>query len=873
MGNAFEDLVKSIQNRLHTLFLIKADRDPKRNGVTQSANIPWSWVAVNVAEVLSEYPTGLTETVLLSILEVMWKKAFIKRSKGFDKNFNTIQAVYDSNTDEKFILEVTVKSWTLLHGAKNYQITVIDETDTRELDIYMHPKFNPWITYRCANQTSFFSNRKIRMICPAKANAPITSKYNDEAFPRKYRVALIRPTHLLLLILDRHDQTFVRQEFPDKIRDLRPTQVCRLWLKIIHVETTVHTSTATVDPEQAPKAERTDLYLVDMSSDCVPVVLSLYDQQTELVSIFRRNDYIGLYHPVRQQSVADEVSFECSNETVLFLMPEKEAQEAGLAKVNLMSTFVESQPSLSDPKNDIMERDEEGFMDCSNYLSRIYIKDLTHCMLNVTLYGKVVGLANCNPFIKKNSNGTVQKMDRFALRLADSTGMMDVTLWEDAGRDSRKIKLGQYVLLDCLATSDKHAVGNRQVWYVNGSVVCGTRTFNISTLSCLLTSTSFRSIVPLWHAKETENDQFQVEGTIVGWELYLKSSEDQFVFCDEYTRESTKSIISKVDFMDYSLSARIITRAHGECLLPQPPNKENCDFCGCLVGHDVIDIFRPKPGKSDKYGRDWEGWIEWRLDDGTSQCKFYGGEETLLNITAHNFKTMTHRSQIQLLNSVIGVPILCSLSMKFVLLAGVISALSQVSAVTIVTPWAQSVWTAGGHGEITWNASATDATLKCDIYMLNGDFKNSNIVAQITDPATPVDCSAGKYDMYPLNDFASGQYWIRIGQASTGNWAYSSAFQFNGNGTSKPQSVVQPIATAAGNGTTVTVPTPVAATNGTNNAANKPVLTASGTTAKPSSIDANKSATSATPDSGASMVSINTAAVALGAIAAMAFAL
>jgi hypothetical protein len=40
--------------------------------------------------------------------------------------------------------------------------------------------------------------------------------------------------------------------------------------------------------------------------------------------------------------------------------------------------------------------------------------------------------------------------------------------------------------------------------------------------------------------------------------------------------------------------------------------------------------------------------------------------------------------------------------------------------------------------------------------------------------------------MYPLNDFAAGQYWIRIGQNSTGNWYYSGLFTFSGNGTSKP---------------------------------------------------------------------------------------
>jgi hypothetical protein len=33
-------------------------------------------------------------------------------------------------------------------------------------------------------------------------------------------------------------------------------------------------------------------------------------------------------------------------------------------------------------------------MDCLKYSERIYVKDLNHCMLDVTLFGKIVALAN-----------------------------------------------------------------------------------------------------------------------------------------------------------------------------------------------------------------------------------------------------------------------------------------------------------------------------------------------------------------------------------------------------------------------------------------------------------------------------------------------
>ena len=39
----------------------------------------------------------------------------------------------------------------------------------------------------------------------------------------------------------------------------------------------------------------------------------------------------------------------------------------------------------------------------------------------------------------------------------------------------------------------------------------------------------------------------------------------------------------------------------------------------------------------------------------------------------------------------------------------------------------------------------------------------------------------------PLNDFKSGDYWIRIGQTDDSkSWAYSGVFKFKGNGTAQP---------------------------------------------------------------------------------------
>ncbi|KAL0081411.1 hypothetical protein J3Q64DRAFT_1754923 [Phycomyces blakesleeanus] len=129
-------------------------------------------------------------------------------------------------------------------------------------------------------------------------------------------------------------------------------------------------------------------------------------------------------------------------------------------------------------------------------------------------------------------------------------------------------------------------------------------------------------------------------------------------------------------------------------------------------------------------------------------------------------------------------------SVFFSTLAVLAAVVNTASAATFITPWANSTWTAGGHGNITWTASADEAALNCEIQMLNGEVGNANLVAYVTNPASPIACSAGKFDIYPLNDFASGKYSLRIGQSATGNWGYSGVFNFVGGGTIAPLVVV-----------------------------------------------------------------------------------
>ncbi|KAI8329137.1 hypothetical protein BC941DRAFT_363039, partial [Chlamydoabsidia padenii] len=176
----------------------------------------------------------------------------------------------------------------------------------------------------------------------------------------------------------------------------------------------------------------------------------------------------------------------------------------------------------------------------------------------------------------------------------------------------------------------------------------------------------------------------------------------------------------------------------------------------------------------------------------------------------------------------------------------------------IVTPWADTTWNSGGHGNITWKATGADLTQKCEIQLLNGNSTNANLVAYVTDPKLPADCSSGSFDIYPLNDFAAGKYSIRIGQSASSTWAYSGVFNFVGKGAAKPLQLASGAA-------------PVASSSVTNAAGNTTASTV--TTGKTNSTSTSTSASSTSTNGASSCSSISMIAVAAAGLSALAMAL
>ncbi|KAI8145166.1 hypothetical protein BJV82DRAFT_605146 [Fennellomyces sp. T-0311] len=690
----FRDAVDRLQDDLKAIFIKKHSANPHKSNWSSSIQIPWSWVATTLAGLLGEYSTGLTDAIALGELELQWERTFFKQAKGFNTVFNTIQSMYDYQ--RAAALEVSVKQWELIPQANIWLVTVSDDISFKAMDMYMHPKYNDWITSSRPSLKSaspFLKNRTMRMFCAPKINSPISSQYDNKDLDRISRIARVPPTQLLMFVLTPNDAEFIRGEFTDSLASViqpngiwgkRSRKLHKLWLKVIHVEKTEHIAgnqnvnqdLITEDEGENTKLRRTDLFVTDMNHKHDAAVLSLYDQQTHLASMFVRGDYIGLYNPgfpsarTESQKSHSDIVFEYSEDTVLFHMSDKDARLAGVNNLDMDGSQLSSQrhsllgsSQSSSPKRrkkGIVERDEEGYMDCLTYPNQIYIRDLEPSMLNITLLCRVTAIASNNPFTKQGSGA---RMDRYAMRIVDSTGKIDVTLWEQAGRKARKIQPGQYVLLTGLSTSSIEQAGSNATWFVNGSAVCGTEIYNISMMKGLLTSSSLRQITPLH--KIENSGSWQANVTVVGWKL--RASGGTLVMGDCYEPGGTDG------YDDGIVPADIITTdAHTVCFQAVHRNHDTqrsgavgermCGFCKCPVPEEQVMLaFKSHSSSNSTAARD--GCIQWGLDDGQDHTiAAYGCEETLLGVSAQQFKLMSYEAQVGLLDSVLGKPVLCSIS-------------------------------------------------------------------------------------------------------------------------------------------------------------------------------------------------------------------
>ncbi|KAI8070034.1 hypothetical protein BC940DRAFT_296794 [Gongronella butleri] len=628
-------------------------------------SIPWSWVAVHTAQLLNSYPTGLTDAIVLSELELLWEK------KCEHIAVNRIEKMQGAKALMWQLISATVKRVDPINQSI-WQATLVDDS-AQKITMFLAEKYDAWIQEQAFPSVNLFTKeRNVSFFCTRPASVSESWDGENSVAVRRIRIP---PADLCIWHLRADDGPWVKEVFCDTYATVIPPlsmaashKTHRLWLKVIHVEeeadlhihpNPILKSQFDMSSQLHEKRRRVDIYVLDCTNDLDHALISLYDTQCNLSPLFQRDCYIGLFNPkfaahltLSQASQTDMV-FECGHDTILFSMTAEDALSAGLARPDHQASAVKKPSQSTRPAGFWQESagsvlvdvsSNNDLRDCRNVVPRILVRDLQPSMVNVTLSGCVIAKAGNHPLVKDGKT-----MDRFAVRLEDESGTTDITLWEEVGQHIKKIDIGQNILITGLSTSMKQSDQSpATAWFVNGSKVCGTKIYNASTLACMLDGRFFRQLSPLQNIQG--EGQWQTEARIVGWDLHGASG-DVLLSSESEVDECGDSTIS-----DY-----IVSEAHVQCL--QPLDGDRCHYCkeeGPRLARTHTYNPRKRPNVVSKGHGLW-GWIEWKLDDGQGAIYAYGGDKQLLNCQARHFAQLSYAMQQKLMNTAIGKRMLFSI--------------------------------------------------------------------------------------------------------------------------------------------------------------------------------------------------------------------
>ncbi|KAG1471451.1 hypothetical protein G6F56_002114 [Rhizopus delemar] len=119
--------------------------------------------------------------------------------------------------------------------------------------------------------------------------------------------------------------------------------------------------------------------------------------------------------------------------------------------------------------------------------------------------------------------------------------------------------------------------------------------------------------------------------------------------------------------------------------------------------------------------------------------------------------------------------------MKFSIAALAVAISSVAATITVIEPWSQTTWNAGGSGLVHWTFPE-GAGQTCEIHLLTGEATNATVVANLTANDHTVPCDYTKATFLPLPTYTPGQYFVRIGPvgSTSENYGYSNYFNYAG---------------------------------------------------------------------------------------------
>jgi len=269
-------------------------------------------------------------------------------------------------------------------------------------------------------------------------------------------------------------------------------------------------------------------------------------------------------------------------------------------KKNVVPLMLSSQSKLCN-----IPEDDNGVLDFGQFQERLFLCDLKENTKNVSVFCQIVSIGNNSPLIIDN-----EMRNRIGIKIQDSTGIKDVTLWDNLALQILKYKVGYFVFLENLMTTNY----NGDKFYINGIEEKGCKIYNVNCLKAIISSPSFRKINYLsdLKAKSDENEFYYCNAVIIGWK---KRYDNGFYYIAHTNCEKPLSKHNGIDFCIHCAS---------------PINNE-----------DIVSLYA----------------IDWIIDDGTSVLTVTADSSIsteIIGVSIPIFNSQNYETQNNILNDIIG---------------------------------------------------------------------------------------------------------------------------------------------------------------------------------------------------------------------------
>ncbi|KAI0242063.1 hypothetical protein L0F63_003661 [Massospora cicadina] len=453
------------------------------------------WVLVNLIQLLAQYPSGLSEAVLKSELEVLWEETDSDFHYGNRKwgnlGFGSVNGIAVASLGAQLLSQPPASVFTLDADLK-YELTVVEvgtlpgstinrlvvtdkdpgtlaKSPNFRIECVLHTRFLPVIT---RGLLSLPSNHPYGLVYLRLAGSLTVNLINGH-------LGRVLPTHNLIFELPAGRDQFVSVLGADPLLSLADLQggfastdqvpsfhPIGVWVKVARI--------TKLDPHRLNRVVR----VIDGTCKAqVPLVFP--EPQTPLVETLEVGGYLGLWHPHISRD-GGQLVLEVGLNTILFYTQLEDVKGA------------DGSAGFCEPQ------------DQQYRVPRITLNEIAPGMTNVTLPVRVVTLT-CNIRLE---DPTGYMHDRCTLVVEDPSGVANITFWERAVASvAADCMPGHLILLhriSCPFPEDQPPNGKL---FINAHPDEGFQLINISTLKGAIstpsvTTRSLLSDLETWTANQ-----------------------------------------------------------------------------------------------------------------------------------------------------------------------------------------------------------------------------------------------------------------------------------------------------------------------------------------------------------------------------------